>query len=174
MQRRHLLRTTAASLLGLGLAGCGFHLRRPQPMPFGSLRTNLSWQSDLGRSLRAQLEASGVTVFDPTVALAPGQEPMATDVVLEVLQDQRERVVVGKTATGQVRELVLRYRFKFRVRTPAGKALIEPTELLQEREQSYAEELVLGKEQEELLLNRDMQSDIVRQLVRMLGNIKGL
>jgi len=45
---------------------------------------------------------------------------------------------------------------------------------LQEREQSYNEALVIGKDAEEQLLFRDMQADVVRQVMRRLSAIKGL
>lgn len=172
--RRQFLSNGLTGVLALGLTACGFRMRGAVYMPFTSMRTNLSPDSALGRELLAQLTASGVTVVGPARPLAPDQLPEAVDVVLEVLTDQRERAVVGKTAAGQVRELELRYRFKFRVRTPAGKELIEATELLQERDQSYSETLALGKEAEEELLNRDMVNDIVRQILFRLASIRSL
>jgi len=91
-----------------------------------------------------------------------------------VLAEQRERAVVGVTSIGQVRELQLRVRFKFRVRSGKGRDLIDDTELLQERDLSYDEALALGKQVEEDLLYRQMQADTVRQLMRRLAAIKGL
>ncbi len=173
--RRQFLRSGLTGALALGLAACGFRMRGATFLPFVSLRTNnLSSNSMLGQALVAELAASGVTVVGPARALAPGEQPVVVDVVLDVLADQRERVVVGKTATGQVRELELRYRFKFRVRTPAGKELIPDTELLQERDLSYSETVALGKDAEEDLLNRDMVNDITRQVMYRLAAIRSL
>lgn len=167
--RRAWLRAAAAGGLALGLAGCGFRLRGALQLPFVSLRTNLSERSEIGRELRAQLVASGVRVVEP----APPNQPLPpADVELTVLTEQRERAVVGVTATGQVRELQLRVRFKFRVRSGQGRDLIDDVELLQERELSYDESLVLGKQVEEELLYREMQSDTVRQLMRRLAVIR--
>ena len=75
---------------------------------------------------------------------------------------------------GQVREFQLRIRLKFKVRTPQGKELIAETELLQQRDISFNESAVLAKEQEEALLYRDMQTDLVQQLMRRLAAIKAL
>jgi LPS-assembly lipoprotein len=80
--------------------------------------------------------------------------------------------VVGLNASGQVREFQLRIRFKFKLRTPGGKELIPETELLQHRDISFNESAVLSKEAEENLLYRDMQTDIVQQLMRRLAAIK--
>ena len=171
VERRAWLRAAAAGALTLGLAGCGFRLRGALKLPFASLRSNLSERSEIGRELRMQLAASGVQLLGPAPA---GQPPQPVDVELTVLTEQRERAVVGVTATGQVRELQLRVRFKFRLRSGKGRDLIDDTELLQERDLSYDEALALGKQVEEDLLYREMQSDIVRQLLRRLAAVKGL
>jgi len=173
-KRRLFLRAGLTGALALGLASCGFRMRGAMLLPFSSLRTTLNHGTALGHTLLSQLEASGVIVKGPAQPLGPDQEPEAVDVVLDVLGDQRERAVVGKTASGQVRELELRYRFKFRVRTPAGKELIEPTELLLERDLSYSETEALGKEAEEDLLYRDMVNDIARQVMYRLAAIRSL
>ena len=155
--------------LAVTLAGCGFRLRGAFQLPFSRLRSNLSERSEIGRELRAQLQASGVRLVEPAMA---GQSQPPADIELTVLQEQRERAVVGITSIGQVRELQLRVRFKFRVRSGQGRDLIDDLELLQERDLSYDEALVLGKQAEEELLYREMQSDIVRQLMRRLASLQ--
>ena len=170
VERRAWLGAVAAGALTLGLGGCGFRLRGALQLPFASLRTNLSERSEIGRELRAQLAASDVQVIG---AAPPGQPPQPADVELTVVGEQRERAVVGVTAIGQVRELQLRVRFKFRLRSGRGRDLIDDTELLQERDLSYDEAFALGKQTEEELLYREMQSDVVRQLMRRLAAVKG-
>jgi LPS-assembly lipoprotein len=86
--------------------------------------------------------------------------------------DQREKVVVGLTAAGQVREFQLRVRFRFRLRGREGKQLIGDTEIVQQRDISYTESQALAKEAEEQLLYRDMQSDIVQQVLRRLAAVR--
>jgi len=68
----------------------------------------------------------------------------------------------------------LRTRFRFKLRTPQGKELIPETELLQQRDISFNESAVLAKEAEEGLMYRDMQTDIVQQLMRRLAAVKTL
>lgn len=172
--RRQFLRSGLTGALALGLAACGFRMRGAMLLPFSSLRTGLDRNTDLGRVLLTQLEDSGVTVVGSAKPAGPDAVPVLVDVVLEVLNEQRERAVVGRTASGQVRELELRYRFKFLVRTPAGKELIEATELLVERDLSYSETETLAKEAEEALLYRDMVNDIARQVMYRLAAIRSL
>jgi LPS-assembly lipoprotein len=63
---------------------------------------------------------------------------------------------------------------KFRVRTLQGVELIAPTEVVLQRDISFNEAAVLAKESEEILLYRDMQSDLVQQLFRRVAAIKSL
>ena len=52
--------------------------------------------------------------------------------------------------------------------------LIAPTEIVQQRDVSYRETIALAKEAEEALLYRNMQTDIVQQIVRRLAALKSL
>lgn len=160
MQRRKLL----ALLPALGLAGCGFQLRQAPNFVFRTI--HVTTNSPLVSELKRNIASSGAV---QVVDAAPQAE-----VVMEMLSEQREKSVVGQTATGQVREFQLRTRLQFLVRTAAGKELISPTELLQVRDISFNESAVLSKESEENLLYRDMQSDLVQQLLRRLAAIKSL
>jgi LPS-assembly lipoprotein len=162
--RRRLL--LAAS--SLALAGCGFQLRQAPSFAFKTIYIGSAPGSTLGNELKRSI-ASGDAV---TVVNAP--TPELAQVVLDILADQREKVVVGMSGSGQVREFQLRTRLRFRLRTPQGKELIPETELLQQRDISYNESAALGKEAEEVLLYRDMQTDIVQQLMRRLAAVKAI
>ena len=87
---------------------------------------------------------------------------------------QTMRVVVGINASGQVREYQLRLRVPFHLRTPQGRELIPATEILQQRDISFNESAVLAKEAEESLLYRDMQNDVVQQLMRRLAALRAV
>ena len=165
----------------LGLSGCGFALRKAPKFPFSSMRMSGSTGTPVARELRAALVGADVLVTGAnTPASAPPKQGDAAptepveQVVLTVLTDQREKTVVGQTAAGQVRELQLRTRFRFRLETPAGKILLDNTELLLERDISFSETAALAKEAEEALLYRDMQSDIVQQVMRRLAAVTKL
>ncbi len=173
-RRRLVLQGGLSGALGALLAGCGFRLRGSGvQLAFSTLRLNAGSQSAVVQDLRSQLQASGVQLTDAQ-PVAAGQAPVTPEVVLDVLQDQRERVVVGSTAAGQVRELQLRWRFRFRLRTVAGKDLIPEVELLQERDLSFTETQVLGKADEEELLYRDMRDATVRQVMARLTAVRSL
>ena len=152
-------RLAAAALL----AGCGFQLRQPPNFAFKSIYTGVSPTSALGSELKRNLAVVGKV--DPT-------QQKRADVILDILQELRQKIVVGTNSAGQVREFQLRLTFRFRLRTPQGKELIPETEMLQQRDISFNESAVLSKETEEALLYRSMQSDIVQQLLRRLAAVK--
>ena len=157
-------RTLLAAAAPLALGACGFELRKAPDFVFKTIQVGSAENSTLGNELKRSIGSGGVTVVPLDRA----------EVVLDVLTDQREKVVVGLNASGQVREFQLRIRFKFKLRTPAGKELIPDTELLQQRDISFNESAVLSKEAEENLLYRDMQTDIVQQLMRRLAAVKAI
>ncbi|HEY4066508.1 MAG TPA: LPS assembly lipoprotein LptE [Burkholderiaceae bacterium] len=160
--RRAFLVATAAAA---ALAGCGFELRRAPALRFKTIQLiGFAPRSPLHDELRGNINASTTT----TVVDGPAQ----AQVVLESLDDARQKVVVASTAVGQVTEFQLREHFTFRLRSIGGRELIPRTELTQNRDMSYTESAALGKEQEEAALYRAMQTDIVQQVMRRLASIQ--
>jgi LPS-assembly lipoprotein len=90
------------------------------------------------------------------------------EVTLEILNEARERAILSLSSSGRVRELQIRYRVLFRVFGKDGKEYVARSEVLLKRDLSYSDSDVLGKEQEEALLYRDMQNDAVQQIIRRL------
>jgi LPS-assembly lipoprotein len=89
-----------------------------------------------------------------------------------LLGESREREVLSVNAQGRAREYQLRLRSTFRVVDPNGIELIAPTTLTARRDIAFNESELLAKESEEALLYRDMQSDLVRQMVTRLQGIR--
>jgi len=167
MRRRTALQRLAASatLAGAaagGLPGCGFQLRQPLTLPFRSLAL-------VGFAPRSPLEAELRRVLAARVEIKA--VPAEAEVVLQALTDARERVVAASTAAGQVREITLRVHVVARADTPAGRPLMAPVELRLARDLSYTETAAPAKAQEEASLFRDMQSDVVAQLLRRLAAV---
>jgi LPS-assembly lipoprotein len=169
MQRRLFVRSLVAASVLLVTAGCGFRLRGTPNFAFKSIYINIPDGSAVGNDLKRALAANSAlqVISDP-------QKMLQADVILDALADQREKTVIGSSSAGQVREFQLRLRFSFKLRTPQDKELIELAEILQQREISYNESAALAKEAEEALLYRDMQSDLVQQIMRRLAAIRTL
>ena len=155
----------SSGVAALALTACGFKLRASQDFAFSSIAVTPQPGGPLTVELRRSF-GSAVHVLGPEEALSQAQ------VVIEILQEQREKVVVCVNSSGQVREFQLRIRLKFRVRNAQGQELVAPVEIVQQRDISFNESAVLAKEAEEVLLYRDMQSDIVQQLLRRLAAVR--
>lgn len=162
-----LSRRTGLGAVLIGLTGCGFELRRAPELKFQTVQLKgFAPRSPLAIELARAIAESRTTRVVETAAQA--------QVVLEALTDGREKSVVASTASGEVRELQLRARLSFRLRSVSGKELIPATELVLSRDMSYSERDALAKEQEEALLYKAMQSDIVAQLMRRLAAVQAL
>jgi LPS-assembly lipoprotein len=157
-------RTAAACAAAALLGACGFRLREPPRFAFRTIAfSGFQRESPLAVALRRGFEATGQVRVVPTLAEA--------EVVLDALDDGRDKGVVAVTAAGQVRELVLRERLRFRVLRADGKALIEPTTIEQRRDLTYTETTALAKEREEAQLVRAMHADIVEQVLRRVASV---
>jgi LPS-assembly lipoprotein len=165
--RRHFLQGLWAVPLTAGLSACGFQLRSVGDYPFKTLYANFSINSPLGVELRRNLLGTGRI----EVWTEPAQM-LKADAILDILSEERQQVVVGINALGQVRELQLRLRVRFRLRTPEGVTWIDSVELAQQRDLSFTETAALSKEIEQGMLYRDMQTDIVQQIMRRLAMVK--
>ena len=167
MRKRTLLSLVTVVPL---LAACGFRLRGVPEFAFRSLFI----QAPRGSMLARELERTLASSTDQLKVLRDPSAPDAAEVIFELLGEQQERVVVGLNASGQVRELQLRLRVRFKLRKPNGDEVIPDTELLQQRDISYNETIALSKEAEEQMLYRNMQTDVVQQLLRRLAAVKTL
>jgi len=154
-----------ATVAALGwLTACGFKLRKAPELPFKTLYSNIAETSLFGQLLKRNLKSIG-----NLEVISDAREIERADVILELLQELQEKVILSRTSTGTVREFTLRLRVSFRLRTRNGDELIPQTEISQEREISFSETAALSKEAEELLLYRDMRSDLVQQLIRRIA-----
>ena len=159
--------TIVSAVVATTLVGCGFQLRSSQAFAFQTLAVTPERNGLVAADLIRYFGKSIV----PLVAVRGSEPPQ---VIVDVLQEAREKNVVGVNASGQVREFQLRLRLQFRMRLPDGRELIAPTEISQQRDISFNESAVLAKEAEEVLLFRDMQNDLLQQLLRRLAAFKSL
>ncbi|RRH89137.1 hypothetical protein EH244_11365 [Variovorax beijingensis] len=166
LPRRGFFLGLAAAGASLALAGCGFELRKAPVFAFKTL--SLSGNSELINRLRREMRAAG------TVTLVPPEQAQSADAILEILGENRDRIVISTNSAGLLRELQLQLRVRFSLRTPGGKTLLAPTEVSQTRDLSFNETNALAKEGEAELLYRDMQADIAQQLMRRLAAVKEL
>lgn len=151
-------------LLTLSLTACGFHLREAKPLPFTSLYLGVSATSELGAALRRQIAA--------TQSSKLVESPAEAQAVLEVLNESRDKTILSLSAAGRVREFLLTQRFVFRVHDGKGREFIKQSEIKVTRTITYSDTELLSKESEERLLQRDMQNDLITQVMRRLSVVK--
>ena len=155
------MRIVAIVLLGLVTAACGFQLRGQAKLPFETLYVAIPQVSELGTELKRNIIAGTHTklVNDPAQAQA----------ILDLISEDRGKSILSFDTSGRVREFQLRYRISFRVRDARGRDYLPQSEIRLTRDISFNDAQVLSKESEELLLFRDMQSDMVQQILRRLA-----
>jgi LPS-assembly lipoprotein len=144
----------------LGLAGCGFQLRGTADLPFSSLYLPGATGGialDLKRNIQAGTNAKVV------------DDPKQADAVMQFTQEVREKEILSLTGAGRVREFRLRYRVGFRVHDGKGADYVPQNTLELTRDVTFNDAEVLAKEAEEQLLYRDMQTDMVQQIMRRLA-----
>ena len=155
----------ALSLLAcLALTACGFQLRGVQQLPFSTMSLNIPPNSPLGTELARNIRTGTNTqiVTDATKAAA----------IFELMGEIRDRQILTLNAQGRAIQYSLRDRLKFRLRDAQGRDIIEPTDLQVQRDISFNDSQRLSKESEETLLYRDMQTDLVQQLLRRIAAAK--
>ena len=154
---------TLVLLAALSLAGCGFHLRGAAPLPFDTLYVPGAGGGialDLKRNIQAGTDAKVV------------DEAKQADAVLQFTREERQKVILSLTATGRVREFQLRYIVGFRVVDNKGNDYVPQNTIELTRDITFNDAEVLAKESEEQLLYRDMQNDMVQQIMRRLAAAK--
>jgi LPS-assembly lipoprotein len=154
----------ACLLAAVAIAGCGFQLRGEQQLPFPTIFVNTPPNSALGANLSRQIRSGTHT---QTV-----QQASEASAVLEILGEARDREILTLNAQGRAVEYKLTYRLRFRLHDGKGREYIAPTEMRAQRDISINDSQVLAKESEETLLYRDMQTDLVQQLLRRIAAVR--
>ncbi len=152
-------RAAFAGVIAVLLAACGFQLRGQAQLPFETL--HIPGNNPLVVELRRNVAAASKTRLVDSAGDAQA--------VLGFTQELRDKIILSFSAAGRVNEYQLRYRVGFRVTDPKGARVYLPTsEILLTRDMAYSDAQVLAKEAEEALLYRDMQRDMVQQIMRRL------
>lgn len=150
-------------MLTAGLSACGFQLRGDIVIPFKDLHVSAAGNSPIAADLKKKITAA--------------QTPIAADASkadgrILISDEARERIILSLSGAGRVREYQLKLRVVYTVTDTKGGVLIPRTEMNLTRIMSYDDAFVLAKAQEEVLLYRDMDNDVVQQIMRRVSQIK--
>jgi len=141
------------------LCACGFQLRGQSTLPFETLY--VQGATPMMVELKRNIAAGSQTKLLDQAAGA--------EAVLAVNLEAREKVILSLDTSGRVREYQLRYRVAFFVHDAKGQNWIPTSEIALTRDISFNDAQIIAKENEEALLYRDMQTDMVQQIVRRLA-----
>ena len=160
----------AVLAVALAVSACGFHLRGDgghYTLPFPTMYVGLPESSPLAVDLKRNINANGSTIVVKTAKEADG--------IVEVLSNPehtKTKTILSLNNNGRVRQYLLQYSIVFRVLDKQGAVLLPPTSIALSRPIDFNETQLLAKEQEEALLYKDMQTDLVQQMMRRIAAIK--
>jgi LPS-assembly lipoprotein len=160
-------RTLVAALAAAPLLGaCGFKMRGTYQMPFDTIYLGVAPNSALGADLARRITAGTNTkVVD---------EAKDAQAILEVLNETRTRDVLSVNAQGRAQEFTLRQTMTFRLHDGKGREFLGATQVAVKRDVAFDDSQTLAFESETELLYRDMQSDLVQQMLRRIAAVKGV
>jgi LPS-assembly lipoprotein len=158
------MRTTPTAAVALALCAalgaCGFQLRGTASLPFEKLYMP-SAAGGIALDLKRNIQSGTNTkVVD---------DPKTADALLEFSQEARDKQILSLGTNGRVREYQLRYLVGFRVHDNKGGEFLPLNQVVLTRDVTFNDSDVLSKESEEQLLYRDMQNDMVQQIMRRLA-----
>ena len=165
--KRHSAIALALLLAVTLLSSCGFHMRGSaahDKLPFKSIHIVIPDSSTFGIELKRNLRATGDTIV---VA-----DPKNAQVIMDVTGEKKSKAILSLNVQGRVREYTLVYELRFRVRDSKNKQILAPTRMALSRTLIFSESHALARENEEEMLYRDMQTDLVQQVMRRLSAMK--
>ena len=159
------LRAVFIVLLAAIIAGCGFKLRGSSAnLPYKSMYIALPETADVRIWLQRYIRSSGATEIVDNAKDA--------EAVFQQLQDSRVKTILTVNTQGRVTEYRLLLNYSFRVVDAKGRELVGANDIGLSRDITYSDSNVLAKDLEEGLLWRDMNNDLVNQIMRRLSIIK--
>ena len=90
--------------------------------------------------------------------------------VVSILKDDVVRRTLSVSAQNQPDEYELTYTVRFSV-TAGDKELLPPTDISNVRSFAFAEQLLLAKNHEEMILRQDMAHDLADMVMRRLASL---
>ena len=100
----------------------------------------------------------------------PVEQKSKASAVVVILKDDVVRRTLSVSAQNQPDEYELTYTVRFTV-TAGDKELLPPTDISNVRSFAFAEQLLLAKNHEEMILRQDMAHDLADMVMRRLASL---
>ena len=156
--RRAVLALLALACATPALVTCGFHLRGAATYTFQTIFVNASGSPVLGNILRKALADTG--------SARVVEDAKAAQVIIDIPLVVDDKQVLSLSQSGAVREYELVKRVSFRLHDADGNDWLPAGEVAVRRTYTFNETEVLARDAQEQRLLREMQQDVVQQLVR--------
>ena len=146
------------------LSACGFTLRGHASMPAQLKKVYLetsSPYSSLSRTLKHQLKLADIDLVS--------DQNKAT-VTLEITDLGTTTTLSSVSANTQVRQYMLVYAITYQLFDLKHKSLVKPQHISTRRYHTVNADQVLGSTQEQEVLLREMQQDVIYQLLKRLSS----
>lgn len=161
--RTAAVRGVVLLVLAVTASGCGFQLR--------------SW--DIASSIEsAYLTANPRNAFEAPLrralrqaGIAEAATPGEATVVVTLLEDRRERRSVSVSSQARAAEYEVSVGVRFQVEDAQGRDLIPDQWLERQRVFRIDRDNIVGSSEEQALLEREMEADLVQQILRSLNAV---
>lgn len=159
-----LIRTTLLLMLSLLLCACSFHLRGKNTLPVEKIYVRTSNEfSPFIVELKHALEVNGAQITDSSEA---------AQLTLHIVSEELDKQILSLSGGGRVLEYRLQYRVSLRAYDLKQQEWLAASEISLRRDYSYDDSQILSKEQEENLLQKNLRTDAVYQVLRRLVHAK--
>lgn len=144
------------------LSACGFHLRGDSHLPpeLHALHLQTNTKSDFTKELSSKLNTSGVHLTQ-TAKEAP--------LVLHVIDESVNRQLNSISSNAQLRYYTLAYSVHYQLLDKHNRQIIAPQVLTTSRHYSVNPHQLLGSQNEENTLIKEMQEELVSLLMNRLN-----
>ena len=167
MKSGSVARVLCISALCLLPAACGYQLRGDVVIPFNAIHIDAPAGSPIAADLTRKLQLASTKL---AASVAPSAN--SNDARLVISVDSRDKIILSLSGAGRVREFQLKLRVAFQLIDAKGEVLIPTSEVNLTRIMSFDDAFVLAKQKEEALLYRDMEAEVVQQILRRLSQVK--
>ncbi len=145
------------------ISGCGFHLRGSGPgaLDVSSIYVDESNARKLADQVKTQLDSIGVALT---------ATPESAEYVLQLSNERQDRKVLSvSSTTGKVEEFELIYSATMSVLNANGDYLSRNQTVSARRDLAYDETAVLGKFDEERILQEGLRQQVASSVLRRLN-----
>lgn len=151
-----------AILTLLVIASCGFHMKGIREMSFKTISLE-------GKELSFTKNLKKVLISNKVEIVTPTENP---ELRVELLGEESEKRILSLSGQGLVREYEIFYRVRYRIKTIDSETWSQENVLEMRRDFTYSDSNVIGKEEEEKLINESMRIEAITNLFNQIKLIK--